>query len=175
MVDPITLTRRWLLNTAAVTDLLGTNLAGSVYGGGTVPEHFDPALGPCVVISVVGGAGHPEITAISKPRLQVRCWAGVNQSPLARQLYRAVYDAMAGATNLDFGAYGRVITCQEAVCGQDVTDADTAWATVLAFFDAQIASGTSGSVTDLINAQGETVKEYVDAAVANQVEDGGSI
>lgn len=175
MVDPIQFVRQLLLNTAAVTALLGTNQFGSIYGGGTVPEHFDPKLGPCIVISVVGGQGHPEITAIMEPRLQLRCWANVNQSQLARQLYLAVYDALHGATNIDLGGYGRLITSQEAVCGQDVTDNDTGWATCLGMFNVAIAAGSSGSITDLINAQGQTVKQYVDAAVANDVQDGGII
>jgi hypothetical protein len=49
-------------------------------------------------------------------------------------VHRAVWDLVHGAENVNRGADGYIVCAQEEVQGQDVTDPDTGWPTVVAFF-----------------------------------------
>lgn len=133
MVDTNTLLREWLLSSSSITSLLGTNAAGSIYCG-DLPEGVDPALGAAIQIQTAGGTPHNEVLPMLDDRKQIRIWANVGQYKLARQIYGAVRDLIHGGQSVDFGADGHVIRCIEVTSGQDVTDPDTGWATVLAFF-----------------------------------------
>lgn len=133
MVDTNILLRDWLLSSTGITSLLGTNGNGSIYCG-DLPEHFDPLLGPGITIHSVGGVAHTEILSLVDERKQIRVWAGIEKYQLARQVYLAIKSLIHGQTSVDFGADGRVVRCIEAVPGQDVTDPDTGWATVLTFY-----------------------------------------
>jgi hypothetical protein len=135
MVDTNVLIRKWILSAASITSLLGTNANGSVYCG-DLPEGFDPALGPAIQIVCSGGpVPHSEILSIVDERMQIRVWAGIEQYQLARQIYGAVRDLIHGATGITpAGQNGTVIRCLEVVPGQNITDPDTGWATVLAFY-----------------------------------------
>lgn len=165
MIDPIKLVRRWLLGTASVTDLLGTNTGGSIYGGGDLPEKFDPALGPAIQIFVSSGTNAPEIREEVMPRLTIKCWANVNEYALARSVYRAVYDVMHGANMVDFGDDGRVISCQSVTQGQELTDPDTSWVNVVGFFVLDAIQTTPTSLSDFVSDT-QTVKDYIDQQIA---------
>ena len=133
MVDSNKLLRTWLLSVTAVTSLLGTNTGNSIYAG-DLPENFDPSLGPAIQIQGDGGIPHTEILPLVDDRMKVRVWADKGKYLLARQVYGAMRDALHGAVNLDFAANGHVVRCIEVTSGQDVTDPDTGWVTVLAFY-----------------------------------------
>jgi hypothetical protein len=133
MIDTNLLLRDWLLSSSSITSLLGTNANGSIYCG-DLPEKVDPSLGAVIQIQGVGGTPHTEVLPMADDRKQIRIWANVGQYKLARQIYGAVRDLIHGGQNVDFGADGHVIRCIEVTSGQDVTDPDTGWATVLAFY-----------------------------------------
>lgn len=138
MVDPIKVLREWLLGVTAVTSLLGTNAAGSIYGGGDLPEHFDPNLGAGIQIFVSGGPVHPEIPPYIMPRLTIKVVAGVEEYVLARQIFGAVFDALHGKTNVSFGSDGTVLSAQAGGSGRDMTDPETGWVIVYEFFSVQM-------------------------------------
>jgi hypothetical protein len=135
VVDTGVLVRNWLLGQSVITSLLGTNAGSSVYAAPDLPKNFDPSLGPGIQVHVTGGPpAHPEILTIVDHRIQVRVWAGVDEYDAARNVYSLVRDLMHGACGVDLGANGFVIRCLEVTPGQDITDPDTGWATVLGFY-----------------------------------------
>jgi hypothetical protein len=135
-VDTSLLLRTWLLTLQPVTTLIGNgNINGGIYCG-DLPESFQPINGPCVQIMHSGGSAHPEIKLLADDKKMIRVWAGANEYLKAHQLYSCVYDGIHTATNLDFGAnVGYMMRCLEVIAGQDVTDPDTGWATVVAFYN----------------------------------------
>jgi hypothetical protein len=134
MADSNVVLRKWLLSEATVISLLGTNKNGSVYAPNLI-EGFDPKLGPAIQVSVVGGNSHPEIVTVDDDLMQVRIWADVEAYQQARQLYIAVKRVLHGASGIEVpGAGAFIMRCQETLSGQDITDPETGWATVLARF-----------------------------------------
>lgn len=140
MADPIKIIRTLLLANGDFTSLL-TQLDDGSYPifGGILPEKFDPESNPGITISVKGGSSHSEMP-IQDPTIQVRYWCGVNQFLLARSIYEAAYQALHGITNLDLGDDGKVISLLEEQLGQDVTDGDAGWATVMNTFNMKVTS-----------------------------------
>jgi hypothetical protein len=115
-------------------------LAGGVIAAEELPEKFDPTAGKCaVVVASRGGNSHSEILDLVQDRLQVTIWAGRNGQLAAKILYRAVHDWLHGAQNID-----GMKVCLEVVNGQAVTDPDTGWASVIAFY--QVTAIGSGDV-----------------------------
>lgn len=165
MIDPLKIVQTWLLGTSSVTALLGTSPGGGVYGGGDLPEHFNPSLGPCVQIYVAGGTNHEEIKIEVMPRIAVKCWANVNEYQLARALYRAVYDTMHGANMVDFGDDGRVLGCQSVSQGQEITDPDVSWVSVLGYFELDAIQTAPATLQDFVNST-QTVQQYIDDKIA---------
>lgn len=131
-MDSNVLLRKWILSKPSITALLGTNVGGSVYIGDLV-KGYNPDLGLAVQIINVGGQTEPE-TFISNDRKQVRVWGGVEKGLDCKQLYLEIRKQIHGATNVAVPGAGYVMSCLEAVSGQDITDPDTGWATVLGFF-----------------------------------------
>jgi hypothetical protein len=156
MVDPNLLVRQYLLQNSALLAMLG-----SYQVVGHLPEKFDPANGPIVVVNTEGGESHPEIP-IQTQRVKVRVWAGVNGFAVAREVYGVVHDWLHGQNDLDFGDLGTILASIETVTGQDITDPDTGWATVLAYYDVTVRDG---AFTDLSGTfqQGSQTKAYIDA------------
>lgn len=135
MVDTHDLVRTWLLSINAITTLIGSdNINGGIYCG-DLPENFNPANGMAIQISAAGGSQHPEIKVLNDDKKMIRIWAQANDYLNAHKLYALVSDTMHGATNLDFSAKGYMMRCQEIIAGQDVTDPDTGWATVVSFYN----------------------------------------
>jgi len=128
MSDPVKIVRGLLLANSGVTSLV----VGNIFGG-VLPEKFDPTNVGGITISVKGGTSHSELP-LQYPSVQVTCWAGVNQFVQARQLYSSVFAALHGLNDIDFGDDGRLISCVEEAVGQDVTDPDSGWATVINAF-----------------------------------------
>lgn len=176
MVDVLRIVQLWLLGESSVTDLLGTNPAGSIYGGSDLPEKFDPELGPAVQVTLAGGTVHAEIIGETMSRVQVKAWANVNEYKLAHELFRAVYAVMHGANMVDFGDDGRILSCQATTPGQDVTDPDVSWVSVLGFFEVDAIQTSPASLTDFVSST-QTVKDYVDQQIdlEDAVENGGSL
>jgi hypothetical protein len=136
MIDANALLRRWIsegLNTQRVSATVLPQYEAATDDG------FNPQSGPWIVISTRGGLAHPEAPIIT-PSLTVRVWAGFNQFDVARARYLEVFDLIHQQTSVDFGDDGYVISCSEEVQGQDVTDPETGYATVIADFGMKCTS-----------------------------------
>jgi hypothetical protein len=138
MLESSAMVRAWLLATPSIAGLLQPQ---GVFCGGGFPEGFnpetsatDPTIGPGILITNVGTPAHPELLTVDSSRKQIKVAAGVNQALKAAQIYAAVHALMHGATNVPIAGKGFVMSSLEASGGQDVTDPDTGWATVLGFF-----------------------------------------
>lgn len=135
MTDSNLLLKYLLEQTLAVT-ALATDIC---FPG--LPEGFDPKAGDrAVVFSVRGGTPDP-FAPILRPSMQVRTWA--RTAPEARELYRAVFEALHAKSNLDLGAAGYLMSSWCESEGQDLTDEGTAWETVLSFFKLNLRSSTN--------------------------------
>lgn len=136
-MDSNSMVRAWLLSEPTVANQLQPQ---GVFCGGGFPEGFnpevttDPSTGPGILVSNVGTPAHPELLTIDNSRKQIKVACGVDQALKASQIYSAVHALMHGATNVTVAGKGYVMSSIEASGGQDVTDPDTGWATVLGFF-----------------------------------------
>jgi hypothetical protein len=133
VVDHNLLIKELLDSTPAVTSLLGS-LGVRI---GDVPEKFDPlnapATSPCVTLCREGGDSF-ENAPIKTARMKIRVWAGKNQRLLANEVYGEICDALDGRNSVQLTG-GFIIKCLESVGGQDLSDPDTGWATVLSYYE----------------------------------------
>lgn len=132
MIDSLEVVRKWLLSSTEVTALCGINVFAP-----ELPPTYNPRNGNVAVTILVKGGpgGHEEISALQNVEVQIKCWADVNQGPLARQLYMAVFDTMQGknAVIVD-GVKATIISSLEMAAGSDLTDPDFGWQTVIGSF-----------------------------------------
>lgn len=127
MIDPIKAFRGWLLQSTPLTNLVGDFVCCP-----DLPEKFDAMAGmKALVILVRGGSSQIEVPII-EPSIQIKAWA--LKGPDARAIYAAAYDQVHGKCMVNLGADGFVLSCYEEQQGQDITDPDTGWATVVASF-----------------------------------------
>jgi hypothetical protein len=126
MVDAVYLIVTRLKAQSSVTSLLN---GGSVFGE-VKPEAFDVPSGKiAVVVKQAGGGAHSEIPSLTSLRLQVTIWAPVNQGLAARNVARAIYDALHGTQNVS--GYK---SCLCVLAPQSYPDPDTGFATVVTFY-----------------------------------------
>jgi len=140
VVDANVLVGEYLAAQPSVTSLLGTNAGGSIYYGYDLPEHFDPNLGPAIQLFRAGGEAHPEITVLIDARLQVRVWAAVEDAQLAAQLYSAIFDVLHGLCQQSLPD-GFIMRALEVTGPQEMTDPDTGWVAVFAFYKVMARPG----------------------------------
>jgi len=82
------------------------------------PENADL---PNVTFFTRGGISTPYIPDLASPSLQFDCWA---DDPIeAREIYRALYDALQGIQNVSVGS-NTILSAIEEVHGQDLVDID---------------------------------------------------
>lgn len=143
MVDANVIVGEYLSGQSGVTSLLGTNLGGSIYYGSSLPEHFDPALGPAIQLYRMGGRPHSEITVLVTARLCVRTWVAVEDAVLAAQLDGAIADVLHGLCGYTV-TNGTIVTAQETSGPFEFTDPDTGWVGVYAFYQVMVRP-TAGS------------------------------
>jgi hypothetical protein len=86
-VDVTKIVVAWLTQSSLVQAL-----NASVHGG-TLPESYDPANGPALVVTLAGGSSHTLIPE-QDTRVQIRAWSGVNKFLTARAAYNAARDTM---------------------------------------------------------------------------------
>lgn len=144
MADANILVQNFLLQDSALVALLG----GQNIFSGDLPEKYNPELGaagaqnvwpdlgtngPAITVCTEGGAAHPEIP-MAADRVKVRVWCGINQFPVARRIYNELQKFLHGPCMVDLGSDGFILSSLEVVRGQDLTDPDTGWATVISFF-----------------------------------------
>lgn len=146
MVDANLLVRDYLLTQTPVTALLGTNANSSIYCGYDLPEHFDPKLGPAIQIFRSGGLSHPEITPLVDARVHIRVWADVEKPFLASRAYAAINDALHGVTGITL-ADGTIVRALEVTAPQEMTDPETGWVAVFAFYAVMARPNGSSPLT----------------------------
>lgn len=139
MVDTNRLIRTYLLESSALTDPLIALI------GGDNPRLYCPRLPekatlPAVSFFTRGGSADAEVPSIFSPSVQFDCWA--NNPIDARELYRALYDALQGLDSADItidDTLYYITKAREEVHGQDLVDVDIPnYFRVLAFYSITI-------------------------------------
>ena len=107
-----------------------------------LPENEDLTNGPAISFFTRGGTSTPYIPGIPEPSVQFDCWAIdaslVSGFIIARQVYRALYDALQGIQNVTVGSY-QIMSAIEEVQGQDLVDIEIPnYFRVLTFFTIMI-------------------------------------
>lgn len=133
MVDANLVLREFLLSQPEVTALLGTNQNGSIYCGYDLPEHFDPTLGPAIQIFRTGGHTHPEIKAMVDARMCIRAWVSVENALQGSEVYGAINDVLHGLCGASV-ADGTIVRALEVTGPLEMTDPETGWIAVYAFY-----------------------------------------
>lgn len=87
---------------------------------------------PAITFDTVGGETELHVPLI-KPRVQVRCWHDTDQE-VARQVYRAVHDALYNLRNQTLAGSEFLVETEEVVHGQDLVDPQSGFRTVLSFW-----------------------------------------
>ncbi len=120
---------------------LGTQTALTTLIGGAAPRIYCPRLPenatlPAIGFFTRGGNSNPYIPGIVTPSVQFDCWAA---NPIdAREVYRALYDALQGIQDPTAGATG-ILSAIEEVQGQDLVDVEIPnYFRVLTFFSMMI-------------------------------------
>ncbi len=143
MVDVNVLVGEYLAAQSSVTSLLGTNAGGSIYYGYDLPEHFDPSLGPAIQLFRAGGSSHTEITVLVDARLQIRVWDDAEDPGTAAQVYSAIHDVLHGLCGQAL-ADGTIVRALEITGPQEMTDPDTGWVAVFAFYKVMARPSSGG-------------------------------
>jgi hypothetical protein len=133
VVDANLVIRQFLLSQASVTSLLGTNQNGSIYCGYDLPEHFDPTLGPVIQIFRVGGHSHDEIKPMLDARMCIKVWVSPENALEGSQVYGAINDVLHGLCGQSEAA-GTIVRALEVTGPLEMTDPETGWIAVYAFY-----------------------------------------
>lgn len=129
MIDSNEALMAWLFQCEALENLIGTR----IYCG-TLPRGYKPEVnGRAITFLNRGGSAEVEVPIIS-PSVQIECWAPERCHQQAREVYRAIFDWCHGQTNIDLGEKGYILSCVEELQGQDITDPDTQWASVVSYY-----------------------------------------
>lgn len=131
MKDGCVLMRAMLLADSTFFAALGS---GKVFVG-VLPAGHDTKTANYVTIEAQGGNPHPEILDRLDQHVQIRVWGKVDGHSEVRALYLALRTMAHGAQQKRIGSDGIISCCLEVVSGQDVTDPDTGWATMVAFYN----------------------------------------
>ena len=143
IADTNKIIRDYLITQTTLTDLIG----------GATPRIYCPRLPGNTILPAVsyftrGGSSDLHIKPILSPSIQFNCWAldydgaPSDASVRAREVYRALYDALQGIQMVTVGAY-TILSAREEVQGQDLVDADIPnYFRVLTFFEVMIRADT---------------------------------
>jgi len=129
MIDTNAVIRAYLAADAGLIALVGTPLPVRIY----CPRLPENATLPAIGFFTRGGVSTPYIPDMPTVSVQFDCWAA---SPIvARQVYRALYDALQGIQQVTVGAR-RILSAVEEVAGQDLVDVEIPnYFRVLSFFE----------------------------------------
>ena len=125
LVDVNVLIRTYLLTSSATNDPLIALIGGAGSERLYCPRLPENATLPAVGFFIRGGGSSHQIPAGVWPSIQFDCWAESLQE--AREVYRALYDALNGLGNAPVvvgGTTYHVIQAREEVQGQDLADVD---------------------------------------------------
>ena len=121
LVDTNTLIRNYLLTSSILTDPLIALLGSRLY----CPRLPEKATLPAISYFTRGGVADAEVPSIFSPSVQFDCWA--SNSIDAREVYRALYDALAGLDSEAITIAGTlyyIMKAREEVQGQDLVDTE---------------------------------------------------
>ena len=132
MLDTNAVIRTYLAADAGLITLVGTPLPVRIY----CPRLPENATLPAIGFFTRGGTSTPYIPGMPAPSVQFDCWAA---TPIvARQVYRALYDALQGIQNVKVGS-NYILSAREEVQGQDLVDVDIqGYFRVLTFFEIMV-------------------------------------
>lgn len=129
MIDTNSIIRAYLASGVGVTAPLVALVGTRIY----CPRLPENAVLPAVGFFTRGGTSNPHIPDLPSPSVQFDCWA--TTPIIARQVYRALYDALQGIQQVAVGA-NRILSAREEVQGQDLQDQDIPnYFRVLTFFE----------------------------------------
>jgi len=118
IADTNSIIRTYLTSAAVAVAPLRLLVSDRIYCP-RLPEKINLADGPAIGFFTRGGTSTPYIPGILEPSVQFDCWA---DNPLdAREVYRALYDALQGIQDTTVGAY-KILSAIEEVQGQDLVD-----------------------------------------------------
>ncbi len=117
IADTNKIIRDYLVTFATKTDPLIALVDERIY----CPRLPENATLPAVSFFTRGGTSTPYIPGIIEPSVQFDCWA--DNSIDAREVYRALYDALQGIQNITVGA-SQIMSAIEEVQGQDLVDVE---------------------------------------------------
>ena len=125
MIDSNGVIRAYLAADTALIALVGARIY--------CPRLPEKATLPAVGFFTRGGTDDPYIPGRLAPSVQFDCWAA---NPIdAREVYRALYDALQGIQNVAVGS-NYIISAIEEVAGQDLVDNEIEnYFRVLTFFE----------------------------------------
>ena len=121
LVDTNLLIRTYLLTSSVTNDPLIALIGAKLYQG-RLPLN---AVLPAISYLTRGGVASPEVPSVVSPSIQFDCWA--SNPTGAREVYRALYDAMQGLGNAEVTIGGTtyyITKAREEVQGQDLQDID---------------------------------------------------
>jgi len=132
LVDTNHLIQKYLTTSSTQTDPLIALVGTRIYHL-RLPEK---ATLPAISYFTRGGTADPEVPNIFSPSVQFNCWSDDKEE--ARQVYRALYDALQGLGNVGITIDGTtyyITKAREEVQGQDLVDIDIpGYFSVLAFY-----------------------------------------
>lgn len=115
--DSNVIVRTYLITASTLVDPLIALIADRIY----CPRAPENAELPNVTFFTRGGRSTPYIPNLISPSKQFDCWA---DDPIeAREIYRALYDALQGIQNVAIGG-NTILSAIEEVQGQDLIDMD---------------------------------------------------
>lgn len=128
MLDTNAVIKSYLATDTALTALVGTRIY--------CPRLPENATLPAIGFFTRGGTSTPYIPGMPVPSVQFDCWA---DDPIeAREVYRALYDALQGIQNVSVGS-NYILSAIEEVQGQDLVDTDIqGYYRVLTFFEIMV-------------------------------------
>ena len=139
IADTNSIVRAYLVTQATLTTLIG-GANPRIYCP-RLPENCTWPVGEgAISFFTRGGTSTPYIPGIPSPSVQFDCWA--SDPIVAREIYRALYDALQGIQNITVGTY-EILSAIEEVPGQDLVDVDIPnYFRTLCFFSIMIRADT---------------------------------
>lgn len=125
LVDTNTLIRTYLLTSSATNDPLIALIGGAGNERMYCPNLPENVTFPAISFLTRGGSSSYQRPAGVWPSIQFDCWAESAED--AREVYRALYDALQGLGNASVVVDGNtyhIIQAREEVQGQDLQDID---------------------------------------------------
>lgn len=132
IADTNKIIRDYLVTSSTAADPLIALVVARIY----CPRLPEDTTLPAIGFFTRGGTSTPYIPGIITPSVQFDCWA--NNPIDAREVYRALYDALQGIQNVTVGSY-QIMSAIEEVQGQDLVDVEIPnYFRVLTFFNIMI-------------------------------------